>query len=747
MTNPSQGAPPSASAGPSSPAGASAPAGPSTPTAPSAPAAPAAHAPKPGVATLSRELADFLVELSITLNKHAIYPESHPLLHGAVDGVANRLGTLFVGDRESLSIGVARRQLIIEGVATDPLNAVLKELATRLHAHHVGAVKFIRGIGREELGNALAALAVDPVRSQTPIGLDIERVGELWPHVRFFPLTYDRLQLIEDDPADEQSTDHMAAGRATQLWIGLARAALVSDTSGPGEKRREAADDNTSLEPATVARAIDEHQREEAYDQVIVGYLLQIGEELKTAEGPEAAGLQKRVSRLVGSLKESTLERLLEMGGDKAQRRRFLLDASQGITVEAVIDLVKAASAAEGQTVSHSMLRMLSKLAHHPSSDGPRARTDPTIRDVMRRLVDDWTLDDPNPEAYRQALESISSSRNPATKTSNDAIPTDIEPERMVQIAIEVGSMGPQVRAAMVDLCRAGRAEVLLDLVERAPTPESVAPVWEFLKGERILEGLLQQPRIDMPLVARFVKRLGIETASTLLSVAAVFEDAKTRAQFYDLLQSLGDEVGPSMAERIANSPPVMQRELLAQLGRLGALPSGFSARSYLDSEEALVRREAVRLLLRNAAERDETIMAALSDPDDRVVFAGLTIAQEKCPPAGIELIRQRVDRGELDSQLRTMGIRIVAQQHTPETLAWLLGFIVTETQWARRPKLRASTPEMLAALSMVATHWRSDPKAESIIRLAEQSRDSEVRTKVARVKGMKSPARVPKNE
>jgi hypothetical protein len=722
MTHPSQGAPPSA------------------------PAAPSAPAPRPAVATLSRELADFLVELSITLNKHAIYPESHPLLHGAVDGVANRLGTLFVGDRESLSIGVARRQLIIEGVATDPLNAVLKELAQRLHEHHVGAVKFIRGLGREELGNALAALAIDPVRSATPIGLDLERVGKLWPHVRFFPLTYDRLQLIEDEPGDASSSkDHMGAGRATQLWIGLARAALVSDISGPLGARREETDDSTSLEPATVARAIDEHQREEAYDQVIVGYLLQISEELKTAEGPEAAGLQKRVSRLVGSLKESTLARLLEMGGDKAQRRRFLLDASQGITVEAVIDLVKAASAAEGQTVSHSMLRMLSKLAHHPSSDGPRARTDPTIRDVMRRLVDDWTLDDPNPEAYRQVLESMSSSRTPTQKTSTAPIPTDIEPERVVQIAIEVGAMGPQVRAAMVELCRAGRAEVLLDLVERAPTEEAGAPVWEFLKGERILEALLQQTRIDMPLITRFVKRLGIGTAPTLLSVAAVFEDAKTRAQFYDLLQSLGDAVGQTIAERIPNSPPVMQRELLAQLGRFGALPSGFSARSYLESEEALVRREAVRLLLRNATERDETIMSALSDPDDRVVFAGLTIAQEKCPPAGIQLIRQRVDRGELDSQLRTMGIRIVAQQRTPETLSWLLTFVVTETQWARRPKLRASTPEMLAALSMIATHWGSDQKAEPLLRLAEQSRDPEVRAKVARGRGTPNPATIPK--
>ncbi|HEY1953532.1 MAG TPA: hypothetical protein VGG76_12085, partial [Gemmatimonadaceae bacterium] len=163
------------------------------------------------VGSLSRELADFLVELSITLNKHAIYPQSHPLLDVAVDGVANRLAMLFVGDRESLSIGVARRQLIIEGVATDPLNPVLKELAQRLHNHHVGAVKFVRGINRQELGAALAALSIDPTRAEKPLGHDTERVGGLWPHVRFFPLTYDRLQLIEDEPGGEPpSGDQMA---------------------------------------------------------------------------------------------------------------------------------------------------------------------------------------------------------------------------------------------------------------------------------------------------------------------------------------------------------------------------------------------------------------------------------------------------------------------------------------------------------------------------------------------------------
>ena len=706
---------------------------PSQPAPPSAPpAAPASPGAKP-VATLSRDLADFLVELSITLNKHAIYPKSHPLLDLAVDGVANRLGLLFVDDRESLSIGVARRQLIIEGVATDPLNPVLKELAQRLHEHRVGAVKFVRGIGREELAQALAALAVDPIRSEKPIGLDSERVGDLWPHVRFFPLTYDRLQLIEDDPtAEPPRADQMKSSRATQLWIGLARAALVSDTLNP-ESTRSAQDDDTALEPATVARAIDEHQREEAYDQVIVGYLLQIGEELKTAEGAETLGLQRRVSHLVGSLKESTLEKLLEMGGDKAQRRKFLLDASQGITVEAVIDLVKAASAAEGQTVSHSMLRMLSKLAHHPSSGGPRAKTDPNVRDVMRRLVDDWSLDDPNPEAYRRVLENISSTRGMAEATLAEGVATECEPERMVQMAIEVGAMGPQVRAAMIALCKAGRVEVLLDLVEKAPSSDAGAPVWDFLTGERVLESLLEQLRVDIPLVTRFVRRLGSSAAPTLLDSALVFDDAKTRAQFYELLESLGEEVGAVAARRVPDAAPVIQRELLALLGRLSSLPSRFSAQEYLGNADPLVRREAVRLLLRDPAAREETIVRTLADSDDRVVFAGLTAAQESCPQTGLDLIRERVERGELDAQLRTMGIRIVAQQRTPAILDWLLGFVVTEAHWSRRPRLRPSSPEMLAALSAISVGWSDDPAAIRALNLAEQSKDSEVRAKVAR--------------
>ena len=703
---------------------------PSTPPPVTPPASPAARA---GVSALPRELADFLVELSITLNKHTIYPAAHPLLGVAIDGVANRLALLFIGERASLSIGVARKQLIIEGVATDSQNPVLKELAERLHKHHVGAMKLQRGITRDELADALSALAVDAVRSDKPLGLAGDALADRWHHVHFFPLTYDRLQLIDDDGSGEPAApDQMAASRSTQLWVGLARAALATDAAHL-KTSREAPDESTALEPATVARAIDEHEREQAYDQVIVGYLLQIGEELKSAEGPEAAGLQRRVSHLVGSLKQETLERLLEMGGDKRQRRKFLLDASQGVTVEAVIELVKAASLTEGQSVSHSMLRMLGKLAHHPSDSAPRQRANPIVKDVMKRLIDDWSLDDPNPEAYKRTLESISRHSGAPRETNASATPTECEPERLLKIGIELASFGPRVRSAMLDLRDAGRFDVLLDLVEGAPSADAGAPVAEFLMSEQVFKSVLGQERVDFALAARFAQRMGRAAALPILDAVVAVKDTKLRVPYYELLESLGDDAGGEVAARLAAAPPQIQRELLALLGRLPGLPAGFSARPFLRHEDPLVRREAVRMLLREPGARDTTIMSALADPDNRVAFAGLAAAQEKCSAACVDLIRRRVERGAYDSRLRTMGIRIVARQQTPTTLKWLLAFVVTEARWPLRARLRSATPEMLAALSAIAAFWSSDRDAATALKLAEKSKDPQVRAKLVR--------------
>src|SRR2546426_6824495 len=137
-----------------------------------------------------------------------------------------------------------------------------------------------------------------------------------WPHVQLHAVTYERLELTDQaGPVGEGDA------RAAQLWVGLARAALAT---APEDTRP------TPTEPAVIAQAIDQHSKAEAtgYDQVIVGYLLQIAAELKTAGSAEAAALRRRTSRLIRTLKPETLQRLVGMGGDFAQRRQFVSDAA-----------------------------------------------------------------------------------------------------------------------------------------------------------------------------------------------------------------------------------------------------------------------------------------------------------------------------------------------------------------------------------------------------------------------------------
>ena len=98
--------------------------------------------PSPGTServALSQELSEFLIELSIALHRTSMYPWGHPSLERAANTMVGRLSGLLL-DRSSISIGVAKKQLVIEGVATDPNHPVLRSLAEKLHRHANAAV-------------------------------------------------------------------------------------------------------------------------------------------------------------------------------------------------------------------------------------------------------------------------------------------------------------------------------------------------------------------------------------------------------------------------------------------------------------------------------------------------------------------------------------------------------------------------------------------------------------------------------
>lgn len=513
--------------------------------------------------------------------------------------------------------------------------------------------------------------------------------------------------------------------RAAQLWIGLARAALAAEAT---DDKLESAE---STDPVMVAKAIDEHKKDAAYDQVVVGYLLQIAEELKTKGGKEAAALQKRISRLVGTLQPQTLNRLLEMGGDSRQRKKFVIDAAQGMAVDAVVELVQAAASTSGQNISHSLVRMLSKLAVHADEGSPLARSnaDVALRDQVQQLISGWQLDDPNPDGYRLALEKMSRAA-PVFQSGDDAFPC--EPERLLAMGMEIQILGAPVWRATDMLASRDDITPLLDLLDAAPDGWMKQALWRHVASvDRLYEQLQREPP-NMTVVERLVSHMRLAAVEPLLDALEAADDRQASA-FVDLLAGLGSEAGPFIVSRFGSASWGVQRLMLVVLGRLDQLPAGFSPHDLVRHPDGAVRREALRMLIKVPATRDEAIAISLSDPDERIVRLALGAAMTNCPAEAAKILMTRADDTTLSADLRALGIRALSSRRSPETVEFLVRHTIGRRKLFRRHALASATPEMLAALTGLATHWREHPSAKGIIDLAKQSTDEAIIDAVAR--------------
>ena len=679
----------------------------------------------PEKAALSRELADFLIELSIALHKHAMYPEGHPSLAPAAAGVTRRAEHLFE-ERATLALGVARQQLVIEGVATDPKNPLLSELAGRLHRHHLGAVTFHRGLRVTEVVDVLKTLAAEAERTGQPLGLGAPEQLRAWDHVRLHPITYERLELLQEDDQTGALDDKGAKERGlrgAQLWVGLARAALTADAL--------ASDDGPppATEPSMIAKAIDEHPKSAAYDQVIVGYLLQIADELKHAGGAEAAALRRRTSKLVGALQPGTLRRLIEMGGDNAQRTKFAIDATHGLAVDAVLEIVRAMADASHRTVSDPLVRMLSKLAKHAEQGTAEVRpqADEALREQVRGLLRGWTLEDPNPEAYGTALHRMAAAA-PVTGARSVWQQT-AEPLRIVQTALETGVLGFGAWRAIERLVAEHHVGDLVDLLAVSPSSPDVGPLWTRITSPDVVRELAATEPPDFATLDRVLPRLAVDGFEPLLDVLGVSESRATRRGLLDRLTRAPRELGPVIATRLTREIPwYVTRNLLLILDGLPALPDGFRAAAFIAHEDARVRREALKVSLKVPAEREPALLGALRDADPRMVRVALSAALEDCPPSALQPITQIVHDQTVASELRVLAIKVLGRVRNVAALTALLETVDGGKNWLGRPRLATRSLELLAALMALAAGWRNDGRASALLALAAASADPDIR-------------------
>jgi hypothetical protein len=660
---------------------------------------------------LPPELKELVQELAVAVHKRGIYPASHPMQLGAVEAVLARLQVVLTA-RAELAIGIARSQLLIDGAGTDPDHPLVRELAERMHDHQLGGVHIRTGTSRAELDAFVAALSESPQRGGAPIGGRVQELAPLWPNLHVAPMAFDHLALLEQDGAGEGESPVLS--RSAEVWAALARTALA------GEEVH-----GDAQVPARLARSLEQRLADpEGRDDVISALLLAV-DEIGMPGAPADGVLRQQVTQLVEQLSERAINQLLDMGGDRERRDAFLAKASDALGAQAVVELVRVAAVQDGAPISSAVLRLLQKMARGVTGSRGGARaTEIALRRVARRMLRDWTLDDPNPEQYSLVLGELASAGSAAARDrGRDAC----EPERIVEISLDAGVVTPSTEAALGRLVMRDGVSATLERLEELPESEERESLVGRLINESMLREQLSAVRPDLHVLGHAVERLRTRAITPLLQALAR-RDETDATWVVSLLVRLGFDVLVPLGAAAPSLPPRALRHVLVVFDRLDAWPPGLDPTVFARHADASVRREAIRFLLKHEATRDQGTLLGLRDADMRTFNQAMTLVMRNCSLEAARVLMRRFDDPALGMELRARVARAIASVRSGEVLEWLCAQVLTTRWFGGAMRLRKPTMEVLAIIGAIAQHHRGEPAAARVLQLAERSRDDGMR-------------------
>jgi hypothetical protein len=617
---------------------------------------------------------------------------------------------------------VARHELLAEGGASDPRQPVLADLARRLHHLQIAGVSFTAGVRPAELEEFLAVVGPAPDADEVPLGLREPHELPRWPHIRIHPLGVDRLTLGEESGWD--------GARAVDLWMGLAGTIL-------GEA---AVDDEMAGDPGRIARAFEGRADEEGLQEQVSDQLAELVAELRATSGADADEIRGRVAALLATLEPEILDRIVTMGGDHALRERFLHDSNHALPVDAVFRVLEAAARSAEQGISHAMGRLLSKLSAH-SGEGPDAPDAPAVagwapggvglREIVDRLLEDWVLDDPNPDRYTAVLDSMARAvpvfrdRTDEERATGADVPGAL---RIVQTALETGAYGTTVERALLDLIDAAEIGPVLELLDEEAGDEPVARrMLDFLTAPARLQRMLARGEVEERALDTLVGRVAENAIDPLMEVLVESESRSLRRKVFDMLARLGPRVGQRAVERLEDPRWFVQRNMLALLHHLEGLPPAFDPLWFTSHGDHRVRREAFPLALRDGASRDHALSLALSDRDERLVRMALLELRDGVPEALIPTVVHRAMREDRSDEIRALAVWTVRDSDSVLVRNALLATAAPGRSLFGKPRLAPTSPAVLAAVEVLSRAWGRDEDVGPVLERARRSHDPEL--------------------
>jgi hypothetical protein len=721
---------------------------------------------------------EFLLRFTGTLNRRRAYAATHPMVVSAEERLLEAVNAM-LADRRSLTLGVAKDELHVNGEPYVSKSTYARELATRLHRRGVGAITFEQGVVLTQLSDALAWLAAErdasafaPTRAGgvhiTTLGYDhlvlddsmssaVTNVSALWRTLAALA----EAGISPTDVSHRVGEVAGASGSGTGASTGTSGSGTGAGT-GTGVGPDEGPTD-PHVEPMTVAlepviddavtkgstEPVDGELTDADNEKVLASLrasmhipsvarrtALALSELARSAQqiapdGREVIGLQ--LNDLLTKLGNSSFAPIINSFTDRTARNGFVTDVAQALPVAAVVNWIESAAAATEQQMSHQILRLMTKMATLAVTTREVA-VESGFRAAARELVRHWELADPNPIEHVALLDRIARCERTGT-SATEAVTvlgtSVVDTSRLVKMGLELDVAGEDTAAAADALVGSGAGPMLLEWAGVVGATRTADWLNSLATSEKAVRQLLLTEPVDRLHARAMLQVLDASSTNVLLDVLEHAGARGTRMIVRQRLAEFGSAIAPSLLARLEHAPWFLVRNILTLLQEFdGDATAGSSDYlfSLLEHPHVQVRTEALRILVRNDRSRHAALRLALRDANERIVVVAIQLVVELAeggtrPSREITAqLMALVDAGDQSDPVCARAVRAVGTATNDEVRDWLIRLVTRRSAILRRPKLVDPTLTAAAALQLLQRTYANAPAVQPILALAARA-------------------------
>jgi hypothetical protein len=421
-------------------------------------------------------------------------------------------------------------------------------------------------------------------------------------------------------------------------------------------------------------------------------------------------------------LKPEVLATAFASQSNIADRRRFLNEVVDVVPIAAIQRTVEAAAEAYDKQLTAPLSALITKLKNSAANgaDTNTERSAATLRSLAHEMVEAWSYGvfDTSPTGVEHFFD----------QRRDNTVSVKPETERLVQIALETGAVGPVLWEAVQTMAVNDQVRELVGMLKLAPDNRAMTMIASQVANPQRLGALLREQEVDFASIDVLIAQMGATATETLLEELTTSTSRVTRRGILDRLVKLGPGIAAAVTDRLLKEERwFVVRNMLHVLREAGCPVQNVALPTFQNHTDARVRREAMLLLFKDAVARERAVTAGLKDADPYVIRSALKEARNGLPDAAVPVLAKRVFEQDFPPEFRVPAIQMLGRSKSVLALDPLLRFVQGGTTLLGKPKLAAKSPEMIAALRALARTWPHERRAKPLLELAAASADPQI--------------------